>query len=260
VPRSKRPATKRGFYDATTNPETIRRYWRDSNRNVAVPTGAISGFWICDIDGDGGEGSLARLEAQHGSLPRTRQVITRRGRHLWFRYIGPIQSSAGRIAPGIDVRCDGGYAIVPPSLHPSGGAYTWSVDSADELAAAPEWLVTLARKRPAPNISERAVATMHARRPGPPGAYGQAALDQECHVLAATAPGQRNHQLNRAGFALFQLVAGGELERDEVIDQLVDACQRNGLVKDDGLRSVMATIASAYRAGIQYPRSRPGAP
>jgi hypothetical protein len=104
------------------------------------------------------------------------------------------------------------------------------------------------------------VAAMHARRTGPPGAYGQAALDDECGLLASTAPGSRNDQLNRSGFALFQLVAGGELERDEVIEQLVDACQRNGLVKDDGLRSVMTTIASAYRAGIQYPRSRPGAP
>ena len=71
-----------------------------------------------------------------------------------------------------------------------------------------------------------------------------------------TPPGSRNHALNRAAFSLFQLVAGGELDRDEVIEHLIDACHRNGLVKDDGLPSVVATIHSGARAGMQHPRSR----
>ena len=40
----------------------------------------------------------------------------------------------------------------------------------------------------------------------------------------------------------FQLVAGGELDGDQVSDRLIEASHRNGLVKDDGLRSVLATI------------------
>jgi hypothetical protein len=44
-----------------------------------------------------------------------------------------------------------------------------------------------------------------------------------------------------------------------VFDRLVDACHRNGLVKDDGLRSVVNTIRSGCRAGLQYPRARSGA-
>ena len=35
-PRTKKPATKRGFYDATTNPETIRRFWRVADRNIGI--------------------------------------------------------------------------------------------------------------------------------------------------------------------------------------------------------------------------------
>jgi hypothetical protein len=38
---------------------------------------------------------------------------------------------------------------------------------------------------------------------------------------------------------------------------LIDASTANGLVADDGLPSVMATIESGRRAGLQYPRSRP---
>ena len=41
-----------------------------------------------------------------------------------------------------------------------------------------------------------------------------------------------------------------------MIEHLIDACRRNGLVKDDGLPSVLATIHSGARAGMQHPRSR----
>jgi hypothetical protein len=38
------------------------------------------------------------------------------------------------------MRGDGGYVLAPPSIHPSGRAYAWSVDCADEFADAPDWL------------------------------------------------------------------------------------------------------------------------
>ena len=115
---------------------------------------------MLDIDGDQGGASLSNLEANHGALPPTREAITGGGgRHLWFKYTGPIQSTAAKIAPGIDTRGDGGYVIAPPSIHESGRAYVWSVDSVDELAIAPAWLFDLARKKPQ-TISERALANI----------------------------------------------------------------------------------------------------
>ncbi len=47
-----------------------------------------------------------------------------------------------RIAPGVDVKGDGGYVLTPPSMHPSGRRYEWSVDCAP-LAAAPDWLIDM---------------------------------------------------------------------------------------------------------------------
>jgi hypothetical protein len=41
------------------------------------------------------------------------------------------------------VKALGTYIAVPPSMHPSGRRYAWSVDSAKELADAPEWLLRL---------------------------------------------------------------------------------------------------------------------
>jgi Primase C terminal 1 (PriCT-1)/Bifunctional DNA primase/polymerase, N-terminal len=40
-----------------------------------------------------------------------------------------------------DTRGDGGYVLAPPSKHPTGRRYCWSVDSANLFAAAPQWLL-----------------------------------------------------------------------------------------------------------------------
>ena len=242
---------------STTNPETIKRLWTQSDRNVAIRTGAASGFWVLDVDGDEGEASLRALEAKHGPLPPTPEAITGGGgRHLLFKYTGPVSNSVRKMAPGLDARGDGGYIVGAPSIHESGRAYAWSVDSVDTLVIAPAWLLELARKKPIaiPTITQRAVATI---RPGSSGAYGRAVLDRECAALAAMAPNTgRNSALNTAAFRLAQLVAGGELDRNQVYAGLIDACHRNGLVHDDGLQAVQATIRSGGRAGMRHPRSR----
>ena len=78
------------------------------------------------------------------SCRRTISVITGRGEHLYFKLNGhAVRNSAGLLGPGLDVRGDGGYVLLPPSIHPSGRAYAWSVDSTDEYADAPEWLYEL---------------------------------------------------------------------------------------------------------------------
>jgi hypothetical protein len=48
--------------------------------------------------------------------------------------------------PGIDIRGNGGYVLAPPSVHPSGRVYSWSVDSANAFEDAPDWLLDLIAK------------------------------------------------------------------------------------------------------------------
>ena len=200
----------------------------------------------------GGFASLDELERQHGPLPLTRQVRTADGLHFWWRATGPIQCSDDRVAQGLGTKGDGGYAIVPPSVHPDGPIYTWIND--EPLAVAPDWLIKLTRKPPPPPI-----ALVPQTHNGPPGAYGAAALEREIEVLAHTAPRSRNRALNRASFCLHQLVAGGELDGADVERELLAAAAANGLMADpnDGPDKVIATIRSGARAGLRHPRRRP---
>jgi len=52
-----------------------------------------------------------------------------------------VRNTTGKIAVGIDTRGLGGYVLAPPSIHPSGRAYAWSVDSGKSFATAPQWLL-----------------------------------------------------------------------------------------------------------------------
>jgi hypothetical protein len=138
--RDKVPCTVHGCSDATRDADRICAWWRENeNFNIGIATGAPSRVFVVDVDDDGGEHALLKLRV----LPNTVEAITARGRHVYFRMpaTGDIRNSAGKIAPHIDVRGTGGYVLAPPSIHPSGRRYCWSVDSAHTLANAPTWLL-----------------------------------------------------------------------------------------------------------------------
>jgi hypothetical protein len=276
VPGEKLPAFKGSFHHATTNPATIERWWRAKPYNIGIRTGVPSGVFIVDIDGELGAANLRELRAKHGALPATLISTTGKGWHLWFRAEDEIPCSTGKIAPGLDVRADGGYVVAPPSIHPSGAVYRWRNEMSP--ASAPAWLMHLAQRNRLTErdnmrcrnivISDPRSAISSARTVAPvapigttsasSAAYGHAALDREIAVLAATTPGGRNAALNCASFHLHQLVAGQELYGDEVARELLNAAQTNGLLADDGVRQVQATIRSGANAGLRFPRDRHG--
>jgi hypothetical protein len=144
----KHPRTKNGLNDATTDEPTIRRWWKTwPDANIAVRTGAISGVVILDRDDEkGGDDSLRELERTHGPLLETVQDITGRGMHYVFTHPGtPVKNGVETLGAGLDIRGDGGYVIVPPSLHENGQRYTWELmHHPDEtpLAPMPAWLIT----------------------------------------------------------------------------------------------------------------------
>jgi putative DNA primase/helicase len=179
----KHPRTKNGLHDATTDPATIRRWWKMwPQANLAVRTGAVSGLAVLDQDtGKGGDVSLRELERTYSPLPETVQDLTGNGVHYVFTHPGThVKNGVETLGMGLDVRGDGGYVITPPSLHMSGKRYAWELrHDLDEtsLAPMPAWLLALCQdttRRQAPNAGD----------PSPQGSRNETLFKLGCSLRA----------------------------------------------------------------------------
>jgi len=129
----------------------IRRWWgRWPDANMGVVTGAASGLVVLDVDPrHGGFDSLAVLEAVHGPIPPTVGAFTGGGgEHLYFRHPHTFVPCRP-IAPGLDLKGDGGLVVCPPSVHVSGRHYGWKPGCAPGEVAVGDtpWWVRLAAPR-----------------------------------------------------------------------------------------------------------------
>ncbi len=152
----KHPRTQHGLKDATTDESVIRRWWDMwPDANVAVATGAASGLVALDIDPrHGGDKNLQALEARHGPLPVTVTAHTGGGgfHKLFVHPGGRVKNCTGdgALAPGVEVKGDGGYIVVAPSLHVSGQPYVWEIGAEPDefpIAILPGWLLELIDKK-----------------------------------------------------------------------------------------------------------------
>jgi hypothetical protein len=163
VPRDKRPLIPwREFQGRIATDLEIRGWYRRwPEANVAIVTGAVSRLVVLDVDPrHGGDDSLRDLERAHRPLPSTIESITGGGgRHVYFRHPGGLVRNLVGLAPGIDLRGDGGLVVAPPSIHPSGRGYAWEVshhpDDVD-IAPLPRWIAARhsARDRPSGHSAE----------------------------------------------------------------------------------------------------------
>lgn len=249
----KHPRVGRGLYDASTDPATIESWWLQwPMANIGVATGVRSGIVVIDVDQPGGEASLEMLAAEVGPLPPTLEAVTGGGgRHVVYGHPGGrMGNTVGKLhgfaapLPHVDLRADGGAIVVAPSLHISGRRYRW-LDHSVVPAPAPAWL----REAPRPATVPIPAASLG---PGGNTGYGLAALRRELSELAATEHGE-NNRLNQAAFSLGMLIAGGELDRTTVEDQLAQVALGIGLHPAE----ISRTIASGLERGLQLPRVAP---
>lgn len=151
--RGKVPVAPRGFLDASTDPDVLRKLWGSATHyGVSLATGEMSGVWALDVDGEVGAAALSALTERHGRLPDT--VTSRSGGggwHLFFRMPeeGGLGSPTGKVGDNLDVRASGASIVLPPSRHPSGRQYAWLKGKSPyeaEVATAPAWLIEEVRK------------------------------------------------------------------------------------------------------------------
>jgi hypothetical protein len=131
------------WQNTISSPLAVAHLWPPgTRRGIGLATGRRSGVLAVDVDPrHGGADSLTELEQQHGELPETwRSRTGGGGEHILLAANQEIRNSAGRLAPGLDIRGDGGFIVLPPSEHVSGQQYEW-IHTPASLAAAPDWLL-----------------------------------------------------------------------------------------------------------------------
>jgi hypothetical protein len=227
-----------GVHDATTDPVRIRALfgvapWA-TGYGVACGRGPHHLIGL-DLDvkhgADGVSALRALAETHRFALPATVTVLTPSGgRHLWLSAPGPVPNSAGRLAPGIDVRGEGGY-VVGPGSRTVAGRYALAPGTADHpLAAAPAALLGLAAPPPPHGQQPR-----HAAGPRHPAEKRAAAL---VRFVLDSHEGERNGRLFWAACRAYDAGLG-----DALAPALVTAAVHIGLSE----REAAATVASAGR-------------
>src|SRR5215207_3310576 len=126
-------------------------------RNVGIVTGEVSGIIVIDEDKRGA------LEAQGWAVPVTATVKTARCHHYYYKHPGfrvRNRTGKGALAPGVDLKGDGGYVVAPPSIIQmmiNEKGIDWSQEHVYEWALSPDhvgvafcpvWLLDELQKQP----------------------------------------------------------------------------------------------------------------
>jgi len=169
----------------------------------------------------------------------------------------------------VEVLATGNQTVIPPSMHPTTGKpYEWLGDATlfdmpvDELPMVSPGICeqlatalfpwTRILSLPAlPAIAARAARELSDRDRVCQCRYGHAILDRDAALLARMGPNTgRNVAVFRLVCRLGRWAHHGFLATDAMTDTILSACEQNGLLREDGRRSVLATIASGLRKSI----------
>jgi hypothetical protein len=118
---------------------------------------------VIDTDGQEGEALVAEFQAKRGAFHTlTIRSGSGRGHHYYFLHPGYRVTTVAHTSIKIDIKGDGGFCVLPPTLHKSGERY--GTVAGDRPAALPEGLLEF--------IAEKAAAKSGKAKGGPgvPGA------------------------------------------------------------------------------------------
>jgi hypothetical protein len=250
-PGRKRPYTPRGFLDAcldTTIVSSWCRQWPDAL--IGMPTGRVSGRVVLDIDIKRPEANgFDTLEDLGIILPATPMVHTASGGlHVYFDAGNrELRNSAGLIGPGLDVRGDGGYIIVPSP----GSGYEWDpIHGIDTpLAPAPAWLW--------PATPSRLISTERIKPVAGLSRYAEAAINAACNAIRRAGPGEQEGTLNAESFSIGTLAGAGAIPAELALRALLHAA---GCMADYDARwpwrseEIDLKVRRSFNAGMTHPR------
>ena len=236
---------------ATRNPDLIEEWMIDfPNCNFGFAAGKADVVVIdCDVkkevrqpDGSirviDGEDSL--LEFLNGrELPRTFTVRTPSGgTHRYFRAAG--LRSKNRFLPGVDVKTNGGYVVIPGSSTEKG---LYVVESASPIASMPSWFIEEYGRWKAPetDAEKRGLLTNSGITPDTPEKIDDVKLLMQNWPPAME--GDRNNQL----FQLARECCKRGVTKEKFLELYPEHAEN--VIQLDSLedeKEIRATVASAY--------------
>jgi|GEM_PF-6706101 len=141
IGRNKKACIKWERYQKTpATPDEIRQWWKQwPDANIGIATGHLSGIFSLDFDSPDAK---AIWEERFEQMPPGLWYTTGRGSQYWFSFPSYGLGNKSAVMQNVDIRGEGGYTIVPPSVHANGKVYSWGNISAleyglDELSEMP---------------------------------------------------------------------------------------------------------------------------
>lgn len=118
--QNKNPITKVVPYrEKYATPDELADWFLKPGRNIAIVCGKLSNLTVIDCDTD------EAVQAIKERLPvgLTPMQSTPHGMHFFFKYDEKYINK--RYAPGVDIRTQGAYVVVDPSVNAEGRAWQW---------------------------------------------------------------------------------------------------------------------------------------
>ena len=233
-----------GFYDASTDAETVREHWNTHPRSHIGLRPAEDEAFI-DVEGPNGDHDVnglpifAELVDKLGPLDGHPMAETPSGGfHIWGTHDLAPNQIAAHPAPGIDVKAHSGYAVAPPSP-----GRRWQNPLQDTPPRFPDaWQQWMRKPVWQPTPQRPSASDSHGD-----DAYVDTAVDRELHELADTPKSAGRHGgRNKALYAKAARLDELGVQRDWARQRLLDACHRNGVLAEDGEKQCNKTIDSAF--------------
>ena len=247
--------TCHGFYAATTDPDRIAAVIETHPDGLlAVRTGAApAGAGVVVVDIDPGHGG--RLD--RALMAPTLSVATgNHGWHLYYRHPGrPVLSRPLPGVSGVDIKAEGGYVVLPPSMHPvTRRSYRWA-NTREVKEMPPRLAEAVLAPPPAPAPADRARLAGEGRtRPFSGPVRASAGVGRVRHpdgmVIACLAAvrrapeGRRRVTLYGAARGVARVVLAGHLAADTGVELLT----RAGRDAEQSDRDIHAAIAGGFAA------------
>lgn len=241
----KHPRTAHGLLDATDDPTQVQQWAVQYGGacNWGLATGETSGVIVIDIDTKHGDGyaSLRSWEERNEAQSPTLVANTGSGgEHRYYAWPGRHVKTRVNWLASVDVRGDGGYVVLPPGRHLSGGVYSWENwgHAAAQMSSALSDELSSAKISGKPALTSQQIDSL--------GGFTWQGVSMADALVNGVPEGMRDDWIFRCACALRRSVSKSmptDLAKQMILVVLNGIGDRSGFERDE----VLGKVNSAFR-------------